>query len=224
MNCVSEPRFAFAASLLQVVEVGADRAGRGGRRERVAARRSRSAGRRRAPAAPARGLPPAFTQAAYAAWPRMSTWLRISAWPRPQSSVQITGNVPVSGRRDHELVVLAGNRVLLLRELGHPERVDDVLRRDVELDVAVARERQVAGRLAVRVRERPGELLRDHLHLQRVEPALPFWASTIALTIEIAVTSIAGTAVHAISSACCRASAGRRSRRPGARGTSRPSR
>ena len=25
----------------------------------------------------------------------MSTWLRMMAWPRPQSSVQMTGNVPV---------------------------------------------------------------------------------------------------------------------------------
>ena len=35
------------------------------------------------------------------------------------------------------------------------------------------------------------------------EPALPFWASTIALTIEIAVTSTAGTAVQTISSFVC---------------------
>ena len=35
------------------------------------------------------------------------------------------------------------------------------------------------------------------------EPASPFFASTIALTIEIAVTSTAGIAVQTISSAVC---------------------
>src|SRR5579862_2926044 len=40
-------------------------------------------------------LPPFFCQAAKAVGERIVTWLRISEWPRPQSSVQMTGNVPV---------------------------------------------------------------------------------------------------------------------------------
>ena len=41
-------------------------------------------------------LPPLASHFAKSAGERMSTWLRMSAWPSPQSSVQITGNVPVS--------------------------------------------------------------------------------------------------------------------------------
>ena len=40
-------------------------------------------------------FPPLLTQVANALPVRIVTWLRMSAWPRPQSSVQITGNVPV---------------------------------------------------------------------------------------------------------------------------------
>ena len=39
-------------------------------------------------------LAPFFMKAANLAGVTTSAWLRISAWPRPQSSVQITGNVP----------------------------------------------------------------------------------------------------------------------------------
>ena len=61
--------------------------------------------------------------------------------------------------RDDERVVLAGHRVLLLRELRHPERMDDVVRGDVELRVPARGQGQRAVGLAVRIGERPGELL-----------------------------------------------------------------
>ena len=63
--------------------------------------------------------------------------------------------------------------------------------------------RQVPVGLPVRVRERPGELLRHDLDDERVVAGVAFCASTIALTIEIAVTRMAGIAVQTISSWVC---------------------
>ena len=47
------------------------------------------------------------------------------------------GNVADLRRRDRELRQLAGHGVLLLAELGHPERVEDVDRAELEDRVAV---------------------------------------------------------------------------------------
>ena len=96
---------------------------------------------------------------------------------------------------------LAGHGVLLLAELGHPEGVDDVVRRDLELDVPVDRQAKDAVALAVRVGERATRTAaRVTLITSGLVPAWPFLASTIALTIEIAVTSTNGIAVQTISS------------------------
>ena len=61
-------------------------------------------------------------------------------------------------------------------------------------------QRQVAVGLAVRVRELPRELLRGHLDDERIRAGAAVLREHHALTIEIAVTSTAGIAVHTISS------------------------
>ena len=82
----------------QLVEVGPDLAGRAGRLERVAAAAAvlledREPGRRRRSAAPPRL---AATSSNVGLAVTIVTWLRMSEWPRPQSSVQITGKVPIA--------------------------------------------------------------------------------------------------------------------------------
>ena len=105
--------------LLQVVEVRADLAGRAGRLARVAAAAAvlLEDGEPGRPAAACR-RPSARRRTSAAV--RMSTWLRISAWPRPQSSVQMTGNVPVRVGVTTSELYCARHRVLLLRELAAP--------------------------------------------------------------------------------------------------------
>ena len=58
--------------------------------------------------------------------------------------------------------------VLLLAHLGDPERVDHVARRHLELDAPVDRHHENVGLHASFVVEAPGELLREHLDLERV--------------------------------------------------------
>ena len=75
-------------------------------------------------------------------------------------------------RRDLERVRLAGHGVLLLTELGHPERVQHVLGLDLQNRGAVDRHVEVRrddafGR-PVLVLEEPGELLGDHVDVERV--------------------------------------------------------
>ena len=154
---------------------------------------------------------------------------RISACPRPQSSVQITGKVPSRVRRDHELRQQAGHGVLLLAELRHPERVDHVERLQLQLrrscgSAGAGSRRSRCRRSGYLNSQR--ELLRDDADDQRLQRigalrlaqavdgrflggpgaggrgrvgSCSFFASTTALTIEIAVTSAAGTAVQTIS-------------------------
>ena len=91
------------------------------------------------PGGPAAGLPPLFTHASnfaavedvdVAAHHGVAEAAELGADDRERAE---------SRRRDDERVVLPRHGVLLLRELGHPERVDDVLRRDVELRVPALR-------------------------------------------------------------------------------------
>ena len=72
-------------------------------------------------------------------------------------------------RRDRELRQLAGDRVLLLPELGHPERVQHVERAHLEDRLSRSRgRRSIPADDLVRVLERPRELPRGHLDAQRV--------------------------------------------------------
>ena len=97
---------------------------------------------------------------------------RLTAHQRVAEAAQLgadhrEGAEPV--RRDHDLLGIARNGVLLLRELRHPERVDDVPgdQRQLELPVDRHAQHRVVG-LALVVGELPCELLCDRLDLQRV--------------------------------------------------------
>ena len=121
MNASSAPRFAFAASCVEVVEVGPDLAGRAPAGLNVWQPPQPFCWKTASPGGPAAALPPLFSHVVERRPARgSSTWLRISAWPRPQSSVQMTGNVPMRVGVITSVVVLAGHGVLLLRELRAP--------------------------------------------------------------------------------------------------------
>ena len=81
--------------LLQIVEIGPDLAVRTRRALEGVAAAAAVRLEDREPWRPAAACPPLFNQASNFGPVRIVTWLRISAWPRPQSSVQITGKVPV---------------------------------------------------------------------------------------------------------------------------------
>ena len=77
-----------------------------------------------------------------------TTFERMREWPRPQSSVQMIGIRADLGRRDRELrrvrkLESPGQRVHLLAELRHPERVDDVLRAQAQVHVRPSGRRRI---------------------------------------------------------------------------------
>ena len=150
--------------------------------------------------------------------PSRSPSVRISAWPRPQSSVQITGIRADLRRRDHELGVLTGQRILLLPELGNPERVDHVVRGQVQLDRPAERETELRrGQvLLVRIRELHANWRAVTSTFSGFEPVRSFWARTMPLITEIAVTRTPGPPSRRSRARCARGSAARPSRRPGA--------
>ena len=128
--------------------------------------------------------------------------VRIVAWPSPQSSVQMTGNVPVFVGVMCSCVCRPGHRVLLLPELRHPERVDDVERLERELDGAA--ERAAAASPLVRFCASGYEKLHANccattFTRKTFLPWASFRPSTIALTMPIAVTRIVGMSVQTIS-------------------------
>ena len=92
--------------------------------------------------------------------------------PEPAELRADQREVAGSRRRDDDVGVDSRNGVLLLTPLGHPERMDHIGRVEVEPDVAVHRNDELRRLhvLVVRVLEMPRELLREHLHVQRVRP------------------------------------------------------
>src|SRR3954466_7417200 len=119
----------------------------------------------------------------------------MSACPRPQSSVQMTGNVPV----------LDGVTTIVLIWPGRASCFCDSSGDQNEWMTSSAVIWSFTWRPFGRVRKPyvfPFGYVNFHANWTAVtfttsgfEPALLFWASTIALTIEIAVTRTAGIAV-----------------------------
>ena len=111
---------------------------------------------------------------------------RMTEWPRPQSSVQSTSYSPIFVGVIDERRAPGPEQVLLLAELRHPERVEDVARRacarchgHVDGQVKLARAEAAlgdtlgvalelvligVGRVGRRVEELPGELTADDVH------------------------------------------------------------
>src|SRR5262249_7039510 len=125
--------------------------------------------------------------------------LRIVEWPSPQSSVQMTGKVPV----------LVGVMVRSLTWPGTASCFWPKFGTQNEWITSAAVISSLTGRSIGR--RRIGEVLPFwYVNVQEncrpstcttsgFEPALPFWARTIALATEIAVTRTAGMTVQMIS-------------------------
>ena len=89
----------------------------------------------------------------------MSTWLRIIAWPSPQSSVQMTGNVPVRVGVTTSVLSLPGTASCFCESSGTQKEWMTSFDVMSQLRVPPLGQRQEAVRLAVRIREVPLELL-----------------------------------------------------------------
>src|SRR5581483_768248 len=131
------------------------------------------------------------------------TWLRMTLWPRPQSSVQITGNVPVRVGVTTIELCSPGTASCFCESCGTQNEwmtSFDVMSSFTWRPSGIVSEPYVLPFGYVNCQ---ANCCATTLITRGFDPASPFLASTIALTIEIAVTSRAGIAVHTISSFVC---------------------